>query len=82
MMKKCKCGKQYEDMGFKTLCPSCYAKSKTGDFKGANQSLKESIEADIHRQVFVKVASEQLKDVTVEELIKYAKELEQAYNRW
>jgi hypothetical protein len=81
MLKKCKCGKDFESMGFKTLCPSCYAKTKA-EFKGADQLLKPTKETDIHRQVFVKVASEQLKGVSVSELISYAKELESAYNRW
>ena len=37
---------------------------------------------DIHRQVFVKIASEQLKGVSVTEIVNYAKELEKIFNKW
>lgn len=37
---------------------------------------------DIHRQVFIKIASEQVKEGSPEELIKYASELEKAYDGW
>ena len=36
---------------------------------------------DIHRQVFIKIASEQVKG-SPEELINYAKKLEQVYGEW
>lgn len=75
MIKKCKCGKEYEDEGFKTLCPSCFAKSMNGNKSNSKNT-------DIHGQVFVKIASEQLRGVAVTELINYAKELEKAYNSW
>ena len=36
---------------------------------------------DIHRQVFIKIASEQVKG-SVKDLIKYAQELEKEFNMW
>ena len=81
-IKKCKCGKEYEDMGFKTLCPSCYAKSVNGSQNQFKSHTANSKDLDIHRQVFLKVASEQRRGTTVKELIGYAKELEKAYNDW
>ena len=78
MIKKCNCGNDFENEGFKTLCPKCYAISKNG-FK---KPFKANKDKDIHRQVFVKVASEQLRGVAVAEVINYAKELEKAFDRW
>jgi hypothetical protein len=73
--KTCKCGTQYEDMGFKTLCSSCYAKSVNG-------SKRIDVTQDIHRQVFLKIASEQLRGIQPKELIKYAQELEKEWEQW
>ena len=76
-IKKCKCGKDYEDEGFKTMCSKCYAISKNG-FKKPNTVNKDK---DIHKQVFLKVASEQIKG-TADKLVAYAKQLEIQYNNW
>lgn len=77
MIKKCSCGQNYENEGFKTMCPICFAKSKQ-----IKEVKPENREKDIHRQVFVKIASEQLKGVSVKDIIGYAKDLEKAYDEW
>ena len=75
-IKKCSCGKDYEDEGFKSMCSSCFARSMNGSKKQSNDK-----ETDIHRQVFLKVASEQVKG-TPDRLVAYAKQLEVQYNNW
>jgi hypothetical protein len=81
VLKKCKCGSEYEDEGFKTMCVQCFAKSKNGFTKTTKNKI-DNKDQDIHRQVFLKVASEQLKGVQVVEIINYAKQLEKAFNEW
>lgn len=73
--KTCECGKQYEDMGFKTLCPLCYAQS-------INSNKKADEKQDIHKQVFLKIASEQLRGIQPKDLIRYAQELEKEWLKW
>ena len=75
MLKKCSCGQEYDDQGFKTMCPRCFVKSKNGNKKSNNK------DRDIHKQVFLKVASEQ-KTGTPIELVNYAKELEREFDKW
>lgn len=75
-VKKCVCSKEYEDEGFKTMCPSCFAKSMNGSKKN------ESKDSDIRKLVFLKVASNQLQNTTAEEVVNYAKQLEKVYSNW
>ena len=81
-IKKCECKRDYEDEGFKTMCPSCYAKSMNSSKKTIKAHTMSDKDIDIHRQVFVKIASEQLKGVSVTEIVNYAKELEKIFNKW
>jgi hypothetical protein len=71
-MDKCSCGNPKES--WQDICKSCYAKKMN-----IKRPTKES---DIRRQVFLKVASNQLEKATATELISYAKTLETAYNQW
>lgn len=70
----CSCGNEKE--AWQDICKSCFAKRMNGSKKNTKDN------SDIRRQVFLKVASNQLEKATVSELISYAKELEGAYNKW
>jgi len=80
--KQCKCGKPFEDGGFKTSCPKCYAKSMGANKQNSCPNSQENNERDIHRQVFLKVASQQKQGATPAQIIDYAKELERVYLTW
>ena len=73
MTNKCQCGNDKED--WQSICKQCFAKSKGG----ANPKTKDR---DIKRQVFLKVASEQLGKGNPNDLVKYAKDLELEFNKW
>lgn len=71
VLKKCvKCGTNFENGGFKTLCPKCYAETNG------------KREQEIRRLCFVKAASQQQTNRTPSELIKYSKELEAHFLKW
>jgi len=79
-INKCKCEKDYEDEGFKTMCSSCFAKSMNGNKPVKSNGTKDR---DIRKQVFLKVASEQLRaGAKPEELVDYAQQIEKAYDGW
>ena len=70
---KCICGNPKE--AWQDCCKSCYAKKMNG-------GKKDTKDKDIRRQVFLKVASNQLTKATTKELITYAKNLEAEYLAW
>jgi len=70
-----KCKKQFKPQGnWQKICIDCW--------KSSNRKSPTNKDVDIHRQVFLKVASDQLKGVEAKELIDYAKEIEKEFNAW
>ena len=87
--KKCEtCGKDFEALAdYQKLCRSCYIKNKNGvptppkDLKENCNTIVLDKDTKILRQVFLKVASEQVKG-RPEELLQYAKKLETEWTNW
>ena len=40
MIKRCKCGESFDDEGFKTVCRSCFAKSKRNEVENLKQRIR------------------------------------------
>ncbi len=72
---KCSCGSPKE--AWQDCCKSCYAKKMNGSKK---KDTKDN--NDIRRQVFLKVAGNQLQNKTAKDVINYAKQLETEYSAW
>lgn len=73
-MKTCSCGAILQEDWMKT-CKSCYAKQNK-----SKQVVSKEIE--IRRQVFLKVAANQMRSASPKEIIGYAKELEAEFCLW
>ena len=70
---KCACGNEKE--GWQQMCRQCYAKNG----KKASFGNKDK---DIKRQVFMKIASDQIKTKEPKDLVSYAQKLEKEFNLW
>jgi hypothetical protein len=77
MTNKCSCGNEKED--WQAICRVCYAQLKQKPENGPNKTVTR--EQDIRRQVFTKIASEQVKG-SPRDIVEYARRLEAAYNSW
>ena len=71
---KCACGNEKE--GWQSVCKSCYSKNK------GNKPTSKNKDTEIKRQVFLKIASEQVKTKEPKELLDYAKKLEKEFILW
>ncbi|MBI2101852.1 hypothetical protein HYT53_04555 [Candidatus Woesearchaeota archaeon] len=71
---KCACGNDKED--WMEVCKQCYAKNK------GNKPTSKNKDKEIKRQVFLKIASEQLKSQQPKDLVSYAQSLEIEFNKW
>ena len=78
-MSKCKCGNDKEN--WQEVCKICYAQ-QNGSKRQLSGHLGTNKDRDIHRQVFLKIASEQRRGASVTDLVKYAQDLEGEYESW
>lgn len=83
MQKQCEnCNETFEAQGeWQKLCLNCYKASKSGIPPVVQQTTGNNKDRLILRQVFMKIASEQVKG-PANLLLDYAKQLEVEWDKW
>jgi hypothetical protein len=76
MTNRCACGNDKED--WMEVCKKCFAQKKS---QSEIKTSGNGRDTDIHRQVFLKISSEQVKG-TPDKLVAYAKQLEANCKGW